>query len=1593
MKDNTSLLKNDKTEDIRMITDFKDELEKIKQKLAKDFTKYSELEKIKSRQKSTNNFMNNRAINYLKTDTNEDKTLFKRNKFFHKVPSFEEFKFKYGLVNNNQIQLKNNEPNNFINKDKEITNKKAYIKTINNKNSSQINDYSITNNNINQNNNYSSVHINTHNVNPLNYNISFRKKYINLSNEDDFSNFSFTNEINNQNKTFQDNSINEIPNIINNNINININNNSSLILNSKLDQQIKFINEKSENNRIEEEKTQKKIRQIENSLQLEERLTHNNREIRKNAIKELAEMCQKDFENSQDKQKMFEFFSPWIKYCLGETNSYVIPESLNFFVIFNTFFPDYLSISMKDFFDNVDRFISFGVYGINELCIKIFLMMFEDKKLHNITFNEFIKLLIKSSSIKVYKFIQELSLILLEKNILQENYIKILFEKIIIIYTKNAKNNDKKKILSKLITNIYNFIEDDYQEIKKNIKLDSYKELDSLFEKNIISNHKKKFITYSLYPRPIQTDIENINSYNNYFNYNIDLKDRLKTEKSNDDYKSLYDKKSISKSPDKKNNMSQININGEVNDLVSILPNEFFEYHFEVQFKNKMNILEKANELLNKIKLVKDKEKNLTDVYKTVNYSIEDSNILIHLEGIKLLENICRLINEYINKQRLKIVLETCFDKLKDKKNLVKSELFKLFNIVVEYNCLELNKFISFILHHCCNEKNDNIKLGLLEFVKSIFFQENLQIMKQIDNIKEKEYLYYSKKIVNIIENESLLLIKDLCSELLIIFKRKIFSTKIFYEIISNLPNHRKKLILNEEKIDIHDNNYKYNLKQIKSNYSLSSIKKGNRNKNIRSFSNIKTNNSSIKNNDSFSSNINIKKFKKINLYANKSPRINTIRPMSKKDSLKNKMNISFSNSPKTNNIIMKNKNNNINNDDYKIINKTKINEDQKYNNISNKKNNEKNKELESINIQKNNLLKSIDNINEDAIEKYSKIIIKDFISFIKKTSIQKNEDLNPHIELIFIIYEKIFQRIFYFMGKNQNKKQNMIKLKKLLDELMNYISKILIITPGIEQIKGTNKFDIIKLQKYLEIFKTFCFNEEKFYMNLLLNLYKLCNEKDKDEDFPRNFESKNSVIFFLNYIKKENTELKSNKILNVLKEFIAETNVLNLEEKNNLLEDIEINDNTINLNNEENILIKKKIIEKEKQELNSDSGDSDSEDNESYKNRNLKTKDNDKDKKKKFSSKLKKNDFTQIEESIKLFSNRLNNFSIKDINKKNNNYEKSPEESNKKERTNSLNKEKPEINHEGLKKNKSAFHIPISVLKNKLTLNNTKKLSLKLPNKIRLDNSFDKINKNDNNLDILKTDINDNNYTINNGINNNYNLLINKIIKILNNEIPEDGIFNTAVIDYAKLTNSQKILSINYIENQFQKYNNLFENLSLNILLKFYDFIISILSVQILKFPNEESLIVKLQNLILNLMSKRKLDDMFKIMLFLLKKYFPKNLNKKISDMMLVMLKLISYFLKELLKKSRNQKLNGKNIITEINYLFINTPPSSLTTKTPNCSLYQSIFILLKSITDEIAIHERNQFIMIINYLKEEQIICEEYMQYLIKLNSNLNK
>ena len=1569
--------KNDKTEDIQMVNDFKDELERIKKKLASDFTKYSELDKKKNKKKilDKDNIIIQNEVPIEKKEDN----------IFNKKPTIEDLKLKYGLepnkkklsdidsnistTSNQNSSLNNNNPYNFM--------KKIDIKKINNNSNRNMRSNNININNLKYNNSSNIQNITTFGEN------DFRKKYVNIYNDID------TDDRNENNFTFKN--IKKLPKLktesnIDNNNNYNnnylnreeriiesingLNNNNSLLLNSKLDEQIKIINEKSENNRLEEEKTQMKIRQIENKLQLDERLIHNNREIRKNALRELTDMCQRDFNINEDKQKVFDYFSPWVKKCLEETNSYVIPECLNFFIIFNSLFPNFLIISNKDFFDNIERFISFGMFSINENCAKIFMMLFKDRKLYNQAFNEILKLLDKSISLstKINKFIQEIIIILFEKKILQENYVKILFEKIIHIYSNiNIKNNDKKKIFEKLIKNIYIYIADDYEIIKNNIKLTSYKELDNLFNTINTTNFKKNSITYILYPRPIHTDVQTNNNTNDYFDSNNNNNDRLLTDRKNTNYKSIYEKNNINKTPEKKNNNNQIGVNGEINDIISILPNDFFEYHFEVRFQAKMQILENVNEILNNIKIVKDKDKNLIDVYKIINYSIEDSNILIHLEGIKLLENICRLINKYINIQKLKLILEKCFDKLKDKKSIIKNELFNLFNIIIEYQCLELNKFMSFILNFCCNEKNDNsiIKLGLLEYIKSLFLQQNKTIQKQINNISEKEYIYFTKKVINIIEKESLSLIKDLCSDLLIIFKRKINSQRTFYELIDKLPNYRKKIIHTEEKNELNESDYKKNLKHIKSSYSFSNIKK--RNKNGNSYSNLNT-----LGNDSSRSNDN--NYYKIKIRGSNNSIIKNKRYSSKKNINKiNKLNISLnkSNSQRKNRLNI-NKVENGNN----IINKTEITEaNEKKNDIKDKENKKINKpnnknNIDDFNKRKNELLKSIENINEDTIEKYSKLIIKDFLVFVKKIFKQKNEDLSTHFELIFMIYEKIFFRIVYIMKENKNIKKNISKYKNLIDELMNYLTKILILTPGIQQIKGSSKFNVILFEKYLSVFKNFCFNKEKYYLHILLNLYKLC--EGKDEDYPKNFDPKSSVIFFLKYDKIGNKELNSKRILIILKEFIAETNILSLSEKTDLLEGIELNsDEGIDEIKNENYEEKSNIIIDKEQDINKENINCLPINDEEY------------------SSKLNKNDLDKIEESIQIMSNILNSTNLNSkIN--NNNKEKNKQNEND-QKINDENKieKKRIIDNNEIKKNMNALNIPLSLLKNKISLNNNKKLLLK---KI----SPDKLTININNDIKEKQNIKDSQNKIKN-INSSkispknskpYIQTLNQIIKTLNNESTEEGIFNIAILQFLKLSSiEQKLDYFFYLQKSLDPI--ILKSISINILIKFYDYILSILSLEILKFSNEEQIIIKFQTLAQNLLKICKTNDMFKVLLLLLKKYFPKDLNNKIEDISLVMIKIIAFLLKELLKNIKKEKIISIDIISQINDLLANTPPSNLTTLTPNCSLYQNIFSLLKSITDEIISQNKEELNGIIQHLQNKQIICNDYIQYLIKLNN----
>ena len=1766
---------NENEESKKIVTNFKNELEKIKQKLGKNYIQQPPIKK-------ENNITN---FHYLNNDKNEpkekkviefekeykkeeekekEKSTSQNTSIFSKVPSFEELKMKYGINMSNkpnsikEITIETNM--NKFNKNKEmqlitdindINNKNDELNLMNNKitltenvkdkiKENEINDNNFNNkniddeikneynddknmgifkenikmeNNLNNNNNkydlINLINLQKDTENEIK-NIFNRRELLELSDDSDNEKMKMEKkeeedeEIEIINKYIQDNKIgnnNMNINIPNNNTNnnnlsdfgnisnININkedntqiqkennqiiekekkendknpliedespikvgnntNNNSILdtsmLNSKLVQQIKLIDETSENNRKKEETNKIKLKELENTLQLDERLTHKNREIRKNAIKELCEMCTNFNNDEENRQKAFECFSPWVKYCLEETNGYVIPESLNFFILFNTLFPQFLSISIKDFFDNIERYINFGIQSINEKCFQILFMLFQDKKI----------------------FGQSI------------NYIKILFEKLIKIYAKtNIKLGKKRKIYSDLMIYIFNNIEDDYNTIRSNLKLSSLKEIDILF-KDIKKTKENKY-KFRLY-----NEISNLEQSIN--------KTPEKKIKNNNEKKE--NKKDNNNKKDKNNINNLIintNNNPDANDILSIIPNEFYEYHFLTQFQPKIKLLESTNNILSKIKTIKDKEKNLLEVYRTINYSIEDSNILIHLEGIKLLENICRLVQNFINTQKLKLLLETCFDKLKDKKSLVKSELFSLFNMVIENRCLEADKFILFILQFCTNQKKDNsqVKMGLLEYIKYLFLQQNNVLFYEVNKIKEKDLLNFVKKIVIIIQKESLSSVKDLCSDLLIIIKRRVQDEDYFSELISELPNYRKKIIKDEGIEEKEEGEYKKNLRRIKSSYSFSKTKynsgfrknhfnidnsdkkeKEKNNKNERHRSNFERNNSTDKINISFShgknriikNNLNKKDTNKEKNKSKNNTRTNfNIKSKTgglakfNPKNIKNKINNNYSNNKKTKNNIKENTTN-------ENMNKENDNNETEF--YNNKPNKRKNKEENNSNVErkKENLLDNIHNLDINDIEKYSKVMINDFLIFVKKVCNEekKEEDLAYHFNLIFVIFEKFLYRIIVLL--NKEKKDKIIKLKKLLDDFIGNICKVIIITPCIDQIKGSNQFDITLLETFMEKIKEFSLNKEKFYMNLLLSLYKFC---ERDEVFPPELNPKPAVFYFLNYLKNGYFETKSEKLLSVLKEFISETKFLNEQEKEKLLikdkneinndEKIEneitvVNNNENNNKEEENIKSENEEIEKEeeikeeinksiekenKENINNENENEEEEEikEEIYKNKikdeilknneneieinkintnNIMTKlrqfqeklnnipslDKEKEKETTKSGTEEKNIKINENENIKIENKKMeeseDSISDDDILKENNN-------NNKNNRSNIL-----RLNDNDFQKIEDSIKIMSKRLDN--TLNKMNQVSSNRNNNRRINfmnnlntNSLNNLNSINNSINVSKISENNNasimtseSYLKNNFINiNNTNKnkeIIDQMIKVIKGELNQINIFQKAK-EHFKMLNSieEKLDFIKILKNNLENPVYL-EIIPINSCTNLFDFILTILSFQILNQSNVEQIIVELQGISENLLNFRQLNDMFKIMLFLLKKYFPKNLNNKIEDISLVMIKVISYLLKELLKKINKDNIIGKDIISEINDLFTVTPPSTLTTATPNAMFYKHIFTLLKSITDQIISNNKNELVNIIQYLQENKIVCEDYIQYLIRLQKKL--
>ena len=626
--------------------------------------------------------------------------------------------------------------------------------------------------------------------------------------------------------------------------------------------------------------------------------------------------------------------------------------------------------------------------------------------------------------------------------------------------------------------------------------------------------------------------------------------------------------------------------------------------------------------------------------------------------------------------------------------------------------------------------------------------------------------------------------------------------------------------------------------------------------------------------------------------------------------------------------------------------------------------------------------------------------------------------------------------------------------MKKLLDEYIGNICKVIIITPCIEQINGSNKFDICLLETFMEKIKDFSLNKEKFYMNLLLSLYKFC---EKDDIFPPELNPKYSVYYFLNYLKNGYSETKSEKLLNVLKEFITETKYLNEQEKkqllindNNIIQNENVNEETVENNFEKNDEVDENEIEKENNEEskeNVDISDNEEEENKKTEIYNNKIKDeilNNKIKEEPVinnnENEINKINTNNIMTKLRQFQEKLNKIpsldkekekettkeetdkkdsninEINNINMNNNKMEESEDsisEDIKEDNNNNTNNKSNilRLNDNDFQKIEDSIKIMSKRLDN--TLNKMNQVtSNKNTNNNRRNNYINNINANSlNNLNSINNSINvskisDNNnasimtsesYLKNNFININNNMnknkeIIDQLIKVVKGELNQINIYQK-IKEYFKSLNTveEKLEFIKILKNNLEN-PTFIEIVPINSCTNLFDFIINILSFQILNQSNYEQIIVELQGISEKLINFRQLNDMFKVMLFLLKKYFPKNLNNKIDDIALVMIKVITYLLKELLKKINKNNIQGKDIISEINDLFTITPPSTLTTATPNAMFYKHIFTLLKSITDQIISNNKDELINIIQYLQENKIVCEDYIQYLIRLQKKFN-
>ena len=272
---------------------------------------------------------------------------------------------------------------------------------------------------------------------------------------------------------------------------------------------------------------------------------------------------------------------------------------------------------------------------------------------------------------------------------------------------------------------------------------------------------------------------------------------------------------------------------------------------------------------------------------------------------------------------------------------------------------------------------------------------------------------------------------------------------------------------------------------------------------------------------------------------------------------------------------------------------------------------------------------------------------------------------------------------------------------------------------------------------------------------------------------------------------------------------------------------------------------------------------------------------------------------------------------------------------------------------------NKNSIGIDINDLNEKMS-SNTKNLLEKI-NRIKnnieknnnpniSNNKYNKINKLDMNKDLfIKKEIKE--------AQSSYEPLIFRIPSLLlDDKIEEIEIYiKLEMIYYNLKTITSKLDFISLLR---QVLNNIImlKNSSFNVYMTLFNFILNLQIYELNLSDCNPSLPCEyLKSLLDLLVNNKELTDMIRIIIVLIKKYFPVNMGIILEQKNIVTLKVLNSYLKQLNNAILSAYINIKSVFIEVNDFLFFSPPSLLSDEYPLAELYMEIYEEIRNTTDNV--------------------------------------